>query len=155
MDETKVGEKFLPNPLDTPEILDAPPLRPLLSTEEFLKTTPHHELKNMFGAIPDKAPEPKIVPPQPQSLTPAVPTIKVTPIAEPPKTFKPPIKPAAQKEVSVPSPTVENPAKIKPKFSLGKVFLGLFLLLLVLLIGLYVWGGILKERGIPPTTRTL
>lgn len=152
MDEPKKDEeKFLPNPLDTPEILTAQLEKPLLSTEEFIKTTPSHELKNMFGAIPDKAPEPKIAPPAPVPTPPAPPVIKVVP-AVAPKIFEPAVKISPKKETLAPAPTTPTPEKAK--ISLGKIFLGLFLILIALLIGLYVWGGILKERGVSPTTET-
>lgn len=154
MDETKVGEKFLPNPLDTPEILNAQLEKPLLSTEEFIKTTPHHELKNMFGSIPYQVPEPKSPPLPPMPPTPAPPEIKVTPIVEPPKIFEPLVETPAPKEATTPTPKTESLEKAKPKLSIGKIFLGLFLILLVLLIGLYIWGGILKDRGVSVTTET-
>ena len=154
MDETKVGEKFLPNPLDTPEILSAQLEKPLLSTEEFIKTTPHHELKNMFGALPDKAPEPKSpLPPAPPAPKPPEP--KVTPIVETPKNFYSAGETAPKREVFTQPPITESPAKEKPKWSLGKFLLGLLVVILILLVGLYIWGGILKDRGVSTATETL
>ncbi|KKU66923.1 MAG: hypothetical protein UX89_C0018G0021 [Parcubacteria group bacterium GW2011_GWA2_47_16] len=152
MDETKVGEKFLPNPLDTPEILTAQLEKPLLSTEDFIKTTPHHELKNMFGAVPDKAPEPKSpTPPPPPAPKPPVP--KITPATETPKIFVPAVKASTKRET--PTPPTTSQATVKPKRSLGKFILGLLVMILILLVGLYIWGGILKDRGVSPTIETL
>ena|SRR3989344_1472676 len=154
MDETKVSEKFLPNPLDTPEILTAQLEQPLLATDEFIKTTPAHELKNLFGAIPDKAPEPKSPPPPPPPI-PKPPTPKITQTIETPKNFQPAVKTPIIKETPVQSPLTVVQEKVKPKRSLRKFLLGLFFVILILLVGLYIWGGVLKERGISPSPETL
>lgn len=127
MNGTNGVEKLLKSPLDTPEISSTQMEKPLLTTEEFIKTTPAHELKNLFGAIPDRDAKPKNFQPT------ATPVIKATPSVQTPKIEK------TQKE----------------KMAVGKFFLGLFLILLVLLIGLYVWGGILKEKDTLSTTEAL
>ncbi|GEM_PF-2664672 len=138
MDETKDDKKLLRSSLDTPEILSAQLEQPLLTTEEFIKTTPPHELKNVFGMGPGEISQPKVSPPSsPEQVS----KIKAIQFSELPKIFEP-------------AATV-SPQKEKSKHSVGTFFLGLFLIVVILLIGLYIWGGILKERGVSTATETL
>lgn len=156
MDEPKKEEeKLLFNPLDTPEILSAQLEKPLHGTEQSIKTTPRHELKNIFGATPDKTPEPKIVPPISTSSAAIEPAIKVQPAAKTTKNFDLATPTQHEKETATSRVATKNPETVKPKRSIGTFLFGVFFVLLILLIGLYIWGGIIKERGVSPVFQTL
>ena len=180
MDETKDDKKLLRSPLDTPAILSAQLEQQLLTTEDFIKTTPTHEMKNLFGTTNKEIPKPtgfepltapkpagaisnlekfrdelvrlsknKKEPEQIKITVPSVPTAAPAPeieIPEPPKTFSAVIPTFSKKEPDYTTPSVVTTPKVKAGMTMAKFFTGLLFVILTLLIGLYIWGGILEKR---------
>jgi hypothetical protein len=108
----------------------------LMSGKEFIATTPIHELQNVFGIIDKDLPEQK-------NLGGALPTDS--------KNQNEP----AEKFSFLPKLRKKNPplasVTIKPKENAGawkKIFRFLEILVLIItliVIGLYIWGGVLKN----------
>ncbi len=103
--------------------------RPLLSTHEFLKTTPDHELKNVFGIAGGNQP----------LQTP------VTPIQKSVPPFLPPVFKNISGEAFASSPAHAAQNKTKPKRIVLKIFTTFFLFLLTGIMILYIWGGVVKN----------
>ena len=102
--------------------------RPLLSTREFLKTTPHHELKNVFGISKEN---------RPVELS-ALPGQKSTP------PFLPPVFKNTSKETSE---STDSSVRNKPgpmHRSYSKIATTFLLIFIITIIALYIWGGVVK-----------
>lgn len=148
MNEIRDEEKLLTSPLDTPEISSAAVEKPLLTTKEFLATTPQHELAHIFGTAPENV----------FKNTPlgGMPSAAQDAIAAELKKFSEPL-PLAEKETVKPeTPATAGAVPATPKAPRKHRILRFFgitvLILFVLLVGFYIWGGILKERGFTDTS---
>ncbi|MEK7574752.1 MAG: hypothetical protein AAB511_00795 [Patescibacteria group bacterium] len=98
------------------------------SAKEFMATTPAHELGNVFGATPGSQvwkPEAATVAPKTWSA-PEKETTKFVPVK--PLTVMPASEPAN-----------------KPKRSILKIIRNIFFTVLIILVGLYIWGAILAR----------
>ena len=128
-DENPADEKLLKSPLDTPELTSAETAEPTLTVKDFVKTTPDHELKNLFGLSPKE-------------------TLKPLKVGEEKNTFTPLSYYLPKKESQVKTNPWSEPTT-EPKT--GKKTLRfpawLSLVFIIIFIGLYIWGGILKGRG--------
>lgn len=142
MDENKNDEKLLSGP--KPEKF-LPPAEnfPLLNAEEFLKRTPPHELKNIFGRTGNeeilKPPAP-IAPPVFQNEKPA---------PEPGNVEEELSYLTEKDDAETEMPAAEPKPKVKPKRKIGwrsvaRFLLGLLLFIIIIVTLLYVWGGTLK-----------
>ena len=148
-DENQTDEKLLANPLSekslpagsgAPENLptgEPSRFEPHLSPAEFIKATPPHELKKIFGIPPMENLRP--VAPTPAAVSRPVST-------PPPKPFDPfpPLIP--KKEVQ----KFEMPAAFapsaKPEKRFWKIVAVISILIIAVFIGLYIWGGILNQQ---------
>ena len=101
---------------------------PVKSAKEFLATTPAHELGNVFGTAPGT----KVW--KPEAATVAA------------KMWSAPEK-EATKFVPVKPLTVMPPAEpqTKPRRSIFKIIRNVFFAILIILVGLYIWGAILAR----------
>lgn len=140
MDETKNSEKLLDNPLDKPELSGVTPTRPFLIKEEFTKTITREELNNVFGHRVENS----------GTTTHHSPATNTTPITEADKKFEWGDHSLLEQESPKDPSTVVNQETDKSKWTVGKILLGLALALLLILIGLYILGGDIKDGSVSP-----
>ena len=130
-------EKLLTSPLDIPEIVSVKMDRPLLTTKEFLATTPPHELANIFGATEETMKQRAASAPAISDEEAALSTTKnfsVNPDYTPLKVH---MKPETRYIIMPP---------LKQKHQVISFLTSLILLSFITLIGLYIWGGILANE---------
>ena len=127
-----VGEKLLSNPLATPELTPGISNVPLVGPDVLVKTTPVHELKNLFGMSPEE----HLVP------LPGQPIPKPEPIKKNPEDVTFPF--ISKPEIKIKEETV-TPVEKHPRFFF-KFVLGLSITLVVIGVALYIWGGVLQSR---------
>ncbi|MSR79035.1 MAG: hypothetical protein EXS59_02725 [Candidatus Taylorbacteria bacterium] len=127
-----VGEKLLSNPLATPELTPGISSVPLVGPDVLVKTTPVHELKNLFGM----SPEDHLVP------LPGQPIPKPEPIKKNPEDVTFPFIPKPEAKIIN---VVVVPTE-KQSGNFFKFILGILITLITIGIALYIWGGILQTR---------
>lgn len=137
MDETETDEKLLSGP-EPEKLLPAAENFPLLNAEEFLKRTPPRELKNIFGLTESR----DVSKQEALSVLPVVQTETATPT---PKTFQKFFPRLAEKE----SPKSALPITVMPKEKKSRRWVvrfagSFFLLAIIVIVGLYIWGGVIK-----------
>lgn len=137
MDKTLNDEKFLINPLDTPELPPSGETTPLLTTKEFIKTTPSHELKNVFGQSLEEIIAPTWAPPPPIA--------KSEETAREFKNLQKNFLNVFKKETakSNPSPLPTPKAGLVKK--IFRIVITLFLIVFILMVALYIWGALLQK----------
>jgi len=114
MNENFEHEKLLPNPFNE-ELLPSGETAPRLSAKEFIKTTPTHELNDIFGILPEKFFAPSI-------------------------STSPTTKPVTESNSSL---TPGQKPKLLKKFARGLAIL--ILIIFILVVALYIWGYFLKN----------
>ncbi len=130
--DSLVGEKLLSNPLATPELTPGISNVPLVGPDVLVKTTPVHELKNLFGMSPEE----HLVP------LPGQPIPKPEPIKKNPDDVTFPFIP--KQETKVKEEIIPQEAKHPKTFF--KFILGISITLIAVGVALYIWGGVLQSR---------
>jgi hypothetical protein len=136
-DENLNEEKLLANP-ETPEMLASGETHPYLSGKEFISKTSVEELKNVFGITDRELPNPKTLA-ETKLAVPANPKEQPEKFSFLPKLIK-----------KTPPPEQAVPNTVKPEENSGtakkisRLATALLLIIILIIIGLYIWGGILK-----------
>jgi len=135
------NEKLIANPTE-PELLDSGETKPLLSGKEFIAKTSVADLKNVFGLTDKELPLQKISP------TPPPPNAQ-GPLSEKFSRFES-LLPELRKK---PTPPVQNATPQKKEVvgtgkNIPRFLITVFLIIIVIIIGLYIWGGIIKSASL-------
>ncbi|MCR4311310.1 MAG: hypothetical protein NUV54_01945 [Candidatus Taylorbacteria bacterium] len=134
--ENTSEEKLLSNPLDTPELTSGQPEK-MIQPDELIKTSADHELKNLFGMTPEEPLRPfvkeELYHTQPSPIAPIQPET---------------VPAVTSKESATPTIAKENKPDTSKKVSTVRFLVGLLLVAVIILTALYIWGGVLQERGV-------
>lgn len=138
MDKTSNDEKFLINPLDTPELPPSDETTPLLTAEEFIKITPSHELKNVFGQSSEEIPAPTWTPLSP-------PIAKSEETSREFKNLQQTFLNVSKKETAKPKLFPLPIPKTVPAKKIFRIVVALFLIIFIFIVALYIWGALLQK----------
>ena len=133
--EDSINEFLHPEPL-THELLSAGETTPRLDATEFIKTTPSHELNNIFGVPHKDISSPKI---------------PIRPFPENRETTQKSLKNLQQNFSDVSKKETMKQARALPGEEVGiikkifKILVALVLILFILFIALYIWGAFLQK----------
>lgn len=135
MNEETTKEPLLANP-PPQELLPSGETTPLLTAEQFIKTTPLHELKNVFGHTSEEIPASTLIPP----LTP-----KSEETSQEFKNLQKDFLSVSKKETAKPAPAPLPVQKVGFWKRVFRIFAAVFLVLLIIMLALYIWGGLLQK----------